>query len=99
MQSGSGARQTARQAARWSDRWLLTFASALRLDASPQGLHDVDDICGLALLWSLDFLAGLLLLEQLFDCIFVLILESGLVPRALNLLLLLLSERSNGDGL
>jgi hypothetical protein len=79
--------------------WLLTFASALCLDASPQGFHEVDDICGLALLWSLDFLAGLLLLEQLFDCIFVLILESGLVPRALNLLLLLLSERSNGDGL
>jgi hypothetical protein len=39
-----------------------------------KSLHEVDDIRGLPLLWSLDLLASLLL-EQFFDRVLILILE------------------------
>jgi len=37
---------------------LPSFGAALRLDTLSQGLHQVDDIRGLALHWNLDLLAS-----------------------------------------
>src|SRR5713226_1397748 len=45
------------------------------LDASPQRVHEIDDLGGLAVLRPLDRLAGLLLLDQILESSFVVVLE------------------------
>jgi hypothetical protein len=56
--------------------WLSPFpAAALRLDTPTQCVHEIDDLGRLALSRRFNFLAGLFLLQQFLQSVFVLVLE------------------------
>src|SRR5262245_10528715 len=63
--------------ARLSGRRNLPFrrSATLRVHASPQRIHQIDDFCWRTLFRRFDLLTSLLLLQQLFERIFVLIFE------------------------